>query len=102
MGLGLATEVLTSHKHENRQHRKTSTPGISPARKSKSAGTDDPEGVGWSSLHEIYIGYEVGYTSGGIRFAAKGTAKPAEQGTTRPGRVPGIPHQETDNKGGLG
>lgn len=45
-----------------------------------------------SSLHEIYIGYEVGYTSGGIRFAAKGTAKPAEQGTRRPGRVPGIPH----------
>lgn len=64
-------------------------------RKSKSAGADNPEGVGWSSLHEIYIGYEVGYTSGGIRFAAKGTAKPAEQGTRKPGRVPGIPHEET-------
>lgn len=34
----------------------------------------------------------LGYTSGGIRFAAKGTAKPAEQGSSCR-RVPGIPHE---------
>lgn len=34
----------------------------------------------------------LGYTSGRIRFAAKGTAKPAEQGSSCR-RVPGIPHE---------
>lgn len=42
-----------------------------------------------SIAHEICTGYTIGYTSGGIRFAAKGTAKPAEQGS------PSIPHEQT-------
>lgn len=51
--------ALTSHKQENRQYRKTWSPGISPAREKQECMGEKPLRVVssshlWSSSHEIY------------------------------------------------